>query len=59
MIIEDHEFADSISQLVAEPLYDCETLVIHIAEISWVFFDKNDVIAMDKHFNVTESDLVS
>lgn len=52
--IEDHEFADSISKLRAEPLPDADTLVIKIADGSWVFFDKDDVKAMANHFNLID-----
>ena len=59
MDITKHEFADSISELEAEPLHEEGTLVINICGGSWVFFDKDDVVAMAQHFNVTEIDLIS
>ena len=56
MDITKHEFADVIAGLkVKEPIND-RTLVIKFNN-KWIFFDKNDVIAMAQHFNVTEYDL--
>jgi hypothetical protein len=59
MDITKHEFADSIAQIEVEPLDEPEALVIKVKGVSWLFFDKDDVVAMAKHFNVTEIDLIS
>ena len=57
MSIEDYEFADSISQLKAEPLQEAGTIVININNSSWIFVDKEDVTELAKHFKLTQEDL--
>lgn len=54
--IAKHEFADSIAGIKVDTEIDTETLILKING-GWIFFDKDDVIAMAKHFKLTENDL--
>lgn len=51
--IREYEFSDSIAEFEVEV---CDTLVLK-SHGSWFSFDKDDAIAIAKHFNLTADDL--
>lgn len=54
----NHELSDHVSG--AKVANACETAIsikFTNGSIPWTFFDKDDVIAMAKFFNITEKDL--
>ena len=51
--ITQHEWSDTIAEFEAEPRY---TLVLK-SHGSWFSFDKQDAIAIAKHFKLTAEDL--
>jgi hypothetical protein len=58
MSIEDHEFSDEIAGIIATNADENTiTLKYTAGAAHWSFFDKEDVIAMAKHFKLTGDDL--
>jgi len=57
MSIVKHEFSDSIAH-VACANADENQVSIKMKSTPWLFFDKNDVIALAKHFKLTSDDLI-
>lgn len=51
--IAQHEWSDGIAEIKAEV---CDTLVLKF-QGSWISIDKDDAIAIAKHFNLTAEDL--
>lgn len=51
--IAQHEWSDSIAEIEAE---SGDTLVLKFHG-SWISLDKDDAIAIAKHFNLTAEDL--
>lgn len=51
--ISEYEFSDSIAEFEVEV---CDTLVLK-SHGSWFSFDKDDAIALAKHFKLTAEDL--
>jgi hypothetical protein len=58
MSIEDHEFSDEIAGIIATNADENTiTLKYTAGAAHWSFFDKEDVIAMAKHFKLAGDDL--
>jgi hypothetical protein len=56
--ITTHEFSDDIAGTTATNAdEDTITIKFTAGAAHWTFFDKDDVIAMAKHFKVTEEEL--
>mgnify|MGYP003385511163 CR=1 FL=1 len=57
MSITKHEFSDSIACVTCANA-DEEQVSIQMKPTPWLFFDKQDVIALAKHFKLTSDDLL-
>ena len=56
--ITTHEFSDDIAGIeVTNADEDTITIKFTAGAAHWTFFDKEDVIAMAKHFKITEEEL--
>jgi hypothetical protein len=56
--IKNHVFSDDILGIkIPDADNDIITLKFTAGEAHWCFFDKNDVIAMAKHFKLTADEL--
>jgi hypothetical protein len=56
MKIEDYEFSDTIAELKCTNSSD-EQITIKSEQTPWHFINKQDVIAMAKHFKITAGEL--
>ena len=56
--LTNHEFSDDIAGIkVTNADEDTITVKFTAGAAHWAFFDKDDVIAMAKHFKLTTKDL--